>query len=148
MNLATGAGKEMKLSTRTPTQTETLLKLNLTPTSMFESSESDDENLRLIAIFANVPRHVHGRPVLNVPPMCFERLIRQILSLPDNNNNNPPSSPNGNYPIRPVPITPLVIRREIPMPNRMHVNIHNKGFLQKLLGISTLSRMPTCMCRI
>ena len=46
-------------------------------------------------------------------------LIKQISSLPDNNTSNPTSNANENGPNMPVSITPDILPREVPIPNRI-----------------------------
>ena len=90
---------------------------NISPNSFFETSGSNSEDLLLNANFANVPRNNYGRPVLAVPPIRAERLTRQIPVKSEIDNNNPSAVVQGNGPIRPIPITPVVIPHEIPQPN-------------------------------
>ena len=90
---------------------------NISPISFFESSGSNSEELLLNANFANVPRSNYGRPVLAVPPVRAERPARQIPIRSDTDSNIPPAVVQGNGPIRPIPITPLVIPHEIPQLN-------------------------------
>ena len=90
---------------------------NISPISFFESSGSNSEELLLNANFANVPRNNFGKPVLAVPPVRAERPARQIHIRSDTDSNVPPAVVQGNGPIRPTPITPMVIPHEIPQPN-------------------------------
>ena len=102
---------------------------NISPISYFESNGSSGEELLMNANFANVQRNNYGRPVLAVPPLRAERLTRQILQQPDTDNNNPSVNTQGNGPIRPIPITPIVIPQEIPQIG--YANMHNgRGILQ------------------
>ena len=90
---------------------------NISPISFFESSGSNSEELLLNANFANVPRNNYGRPMLAVPPVRADRPARQIPIRSDTDSNIPPAVVQGNGPIRPIPITPVVIPHEIPQPN-------------------------------
>ena len=54
-------------------------------------------------------------------------LIKQISLLPDNNTSNPTSNSNENGPIMTVPITPVVIPREVPIPNRIYPGTLGRG---------------------
>ena len=92
---------------------------NLSPISFFESSGSNSEDLLLNANFANVPKNNYGRTVsvFAVPPVRAERLTRQIPIRSDTDINIPPAVIQGNGPIRPIPITLVVIPHEIPQPN-------------------------------
>ena len=80
--------------------------------SFVESDESNEDNLLLNADFANAPRKSYGRPVVAVPPMRAGEVITQMPPLPQSNANNTLSNPHRNGPIRPVPITPMVIPQE------------------------------------
>ena len=88
--------------------------------SFVESDESNEDNLLLNADFANVPRNSYGRPVVAVPPMRAGEVITQMPPLSQNNANNPLSDLHRNGPIRPVPITPMVIPQEFPTANQPH----------------------------
>ena len=90
---------------------------NISPVSFFESSGTNSEDFLLNANFANAPRNNYGRLVSVVPPIRTERLARQISIQSDTDNNNPPVVIQGNVPIRPIPITPVVIPHEIPQPS-------------------------------
>ena len=103
---------------------------NISPISFFESSGSNSKELLLNANFANVPRNNYGRPVLAVPLIRGERLPRQRPSQPDTGNNNLPVFTQRNGPIRPVPITPVVIPQKIPQPN--YVRMYNvEGYCRR-----------------
>ena len=93
--------------------------------SFFESSGSNSEELLLKANFANVLRISYGRPVLAVPPVRAERPARQIPIRSDADSNIPPAVTQGNGPISPIPITPVVIPHEIPQPN--YTRQYNEG---------------------
>ena len=90
---------------------------NISPISFFESSGSNSEELLLNANFANIPRNNYGRPVLAVLPVRAERPARQLPIRPDTDSNIPPAATQRNGPIRPIPITPVVIPHEIPQRN-------------------------------
>ena len=77
--------------------------------SFFESSESNEDDLLLNADFANAPRNSYGRPVVAVPLMRAGEVITQMPPLSQNNVNNSLSDLHRNGPIRPVPITPMVM---------------------------------------
>ena len=81
------------------------------------------------ANFANVPRNNYGRPVLAVPPTRAERLTRELPQRADTSNNNLYANAQRNGPIRPVPITPLVIPQEIPQLDYAHM-YNGRGILQ------------------
>ena len=98
--------------------------------SFVESDESNEDNLLLNADFENAPRNSYGRPVVAVPPMCAGEVITQMPPLSQNNANNPPSDLHRNGPIRPVPITPMVIPQEIPIANQPHQSNRTRGILQ------------------
>ena len=61
--------------------------------------------------------------------MQAERLTRQISAQPNINGNISPDKIHVNGPIRPIPITPLVIQLEIPQPSYAHPN-NGRGTLQ------------------
>ena len=98
--------------------------------SFVESDESNEDNLLLNADFANAPRNSYGRPVVAVPPMRAGEEITQMPPLSQNNADNSLSDPRRNGPIRPVPITPIVIPQEIPIANQPHQNNRTRGILQ------------------
>ena len=56
-------------------------------------------------------------------------LTRQIPIQSDTDNNNPTAVIQGNWPIRPVPITPLVTPHQIPQPKYAHP-YNGRGILQ------------------
>ena len=101
---------------------------NISPISFFEQSGSNSEDL-LNANFDNIPRNNYGRHVLAVPSIQTEKLTRQIPTQTDITGNNPLTVIQGNGPFRPIPITPLVIRHEIPQPNYAHP-YNGRGILQ------------------
>ena len=98
--------------------------------SFVESDESNEDNLLLNADFANTPRNSYGRPVVAVPPMRAGEAITQMPPLSQNNTNNFLSGRHRNGPIRPVPITPIVVPQEIPIVNQPHQNNRTRGILQ------------------
>ena len=61
--------------------------------------------------------------------MQAERVTRQIPTQPEVNNNDSSSNIRVNGPIRPVPITPLVIPQEVPPLNYAHP-YNGRGILQ------------------
>ena len=90
---------------------------NISLISFFKSSGSNSEELRLNANFTDVPRNNYGRPVLAVPPVRAKRPARQIPIRSNTDSNISPAVAQRNGPIRPIPITPVVIPHEIPQPN-------------------------------
>ena len=98
--------------------------------SFVESDESNEDDLLLNADFANAPRKSYGRPVFAVPPMRDGEVITQMPPLSQSNANNSLSNLQRNGPIRPVPITQMVIPQEIPIANQPHQNNRTKGILQ------------------
>ena len=98
--------------------------------SFVESDESNEDNSLLNADFANAPRNSYGRPVVAVPPMRAGEVVTQMPPLSQSNANNSLSNLHGNGPIRPVPITPIVIPQEIPIVNQSHQNNRTRGILQ------------------
>ena len=98
--------------------------------SFIVSDESNEDNLLLNADFANAPRNRYGRPVVAVPPMRAGEVITQMPPLPQNNADNSLSDLCRNGPIRPVPITPMVIPQEIPIVNQPHQNNRTRRILQ------------------
>ena len=90
---------------------------NISPISFFDASGSNSEDLLSNANFANVPRYIYGRTVLTVPLVRAERPARQIPIQSNTDSNIPPAVAQRNGPIRPIPITPVVIPHEIPQPN-------------------------------
>ena len=62
--------------------------------------------------------------------MRAEEVIAQMPTLSQGNVNNSLSNPSGNGPIRPVPITPIVIPQEISIANQQHQNNRTRGILR------------------
>ena len=98
--------------------------------SFLESRGSNEDNLLLNADFANAPRNSYGWPVIAVPPMRAGEVITQMPPLSQGNVINSLSNPHVNGPIRPVPITPIVVPQEIPIANQPHQNNRTRGILQ------------------
>ena len=98
--------------------------------SFVESDENNEDNLLLNADFANAPRNSYGRPVVAVLPMRAGEVITQMPPLSQSNVNNSLNNLHRNGPIRPVPITPMVVPQEIPIVNQPHQNNRTRGILQ------------------
>ena len=88
--------------------------------------QKDDESLKQFWHALNS----YGRPVVAVPPMRAGEVIAQMPQLSQSNANNSLSDLHRNGPIRPVPITPMVIPQEIPIVIQSHQNNRTRGILQ------------------
>ena len=120
--------------------------------SFVESDESNEDNLLLNADFANAPRNSYGRTVAAVSPIRAGEVITQMPPLSQSNANNSLSDIHRNGPIRPVPITPMVIPQEIPIANQPHQNNRTRGTLQTPLrdqnfNPNTQQHMPNLIGR-
>ena len=114
--------------------------------SFVESDESNEDNLLLNADFANAPKNSYGRPVVAVPAMRAEEVILQMPPLSQSNANNSLTNLHRNGPIRPVPITPMIIPQEIPIVNQPHQNNRTRGILQTPLRDQNLTQILSSTC--